>query len=241
MRGAAVTLAVAMFLSVSGAFGTDRAPLVVRLGYWLLALSSGVVIGVPLSGLLAERDWLGGPVRAVAILTVLIGTPLVVVIWLLSGWVFLGRWDPAALPDYALPVFIVTAGMSTLNVMANREPVMTHAPPAGAVAPPAPVRFLERLPPRLRGARLLAVQAEDHYLRLHTDRGSDLILMRLSDAVAELDGLEGAQTHRSWWVAKDAVADADRSDGRAVLTLTTGVEAPVSRTYAKALREAGWF
>ena len=65
--------------------------------------------------------------------------------------------------------------------------------------------------------------------------------MRLADALAELDGLEGAQTHRSWWVAKAAVTDARRSDGRGALTLKNGVEAPVSRSYAAALREAGWF
>src|SRR5690606_2357246 len=105
----------------------------------------------------------------------------------------------------------------------------------------APARFLERLPPKLRGARLIAVQAEDHYLRLHTDRGSDLILMRLADALIELEGLEGAQTHRSWWVAKGAVASVARGDGRAALTLENSAVAPVSRRYAKALREAGWW
>ena len=78
-------------------------------------------------------------------------------------------------------------------------------------------------------------------LGLHTSRGSDLILMRLADALAELEGIEGSQTHRSWWVAKAAVSGAKRGDGRAVLTLRNGVEAPVSRSYAGALREAGWF
>ena len=97
----------------------------------------------------------------------------------------------------------------------------------------------------MRGARLIAVQAEDHYLRLHTDRGSDLILMRLSDALTELEGLEGAQTHRSWWAAKSAVASVARGDGRAALTLDGGpggeLVVPVSRRYAKALRDAGWW
>ena len=65
--------------------------------------------------------------------------------------------------------------------------------------------------------------------------------MRLSDAVGELEGLEGARTHRSWWVARDAVRDVARNDGRAALTLASGVVAPVSRRYARALREAGWY
>ena len=94
---------------------------------------------------------------------------------------------------------------------------------------------------KLRGAELYAVEAEDHYLRLHTSRGQDLILMRLSDAVAELEGIEGAQTHRSWWVAKTAVEGARRGDGRATLQVKSGIEAPVSRAYAKTLRAAGWF
>jgi DNA-binding LytR/AlgR family response regulator len=127
--------------------------------------------------------------------------------------------------------------MTALNFLVQRKPPETHASPAGAPAP----RFLDRLPPRLRGAEIRAVEAQDHYLRLHTSKGEDLILLRLSDAVAELEGIEGAQTHRSWWVAKNAVEDARRNDGRAILSLRGGIEAPVSRAYAKALRDAGWF
>jgi DNA-binding LytR/AlgR family response regulator len=37
------------------------------------------------------------------------------------------------------------------------------------------------------------------------------------------------------------VEDAKRNDGRAILSLRGGIEAPVSRAYAKALRDAGWF
>jgi DNA-binding LytR/AlgR family response regulator len=85
------------------------------------------------------------------------------------------------------------------------------------------------------------VEAEDHYLRLHTSKGQDLILMRLADALAELDGLQGARTHRSWWVARAAVRQVERADGRATLTLEGGLQVPVSRVHIKILREAGWF
>jgi DNA-binding LytR/AlgR family response regulator len=83
--------------------------------------------------------------------------------------------------------------------------------------------------------------AEDHYLRIRTESGEALILMRLSDAVAACDALEGARTHRSWWVARAAVTEVRKGDGRGVLILRDGLEAPVSRTYYPALREAGWF
>jgi DNA-binding LytR/AlgR family response regulator len=122
--------------------------------------------------------------------------------------------------------------MTAINVLVDRQSVTT--------ASATPAKFLERLPLKLRGADVWAVEAEDHYLRLHTSKGQDLILMRLADAVSELEGIEGAQVHRSWWVARDAIADAKRGDGRATLTLKDGAEAPVSRTYARLLRERGW-
>ena len=121
-------------------------------------------------------------------------------------------------------------------IIRRRTPTHTHAAPAGAPAP----KFLARLPDKLKGAEVWAVEAQDHYLRLHTSAGQDLILMRLSDAIAELEGIEGAQTHRSWWVAKAAVVETERAEGRAILTLRDGSKIPVSRSYAKVLREAGW-
>ena len=38
-----------------------------------------------------------------------------------------------------------------------------------------------------------------------------------------------------------AIRDVKLGDGRATLTLKDGAQVPVSRTYAKAPREAGWY
>ena len=183
---------------------------------------------------LDAKPWL-----AVASLTAVITGPVTLTVWLVTGLVFERKVYPlSVLPLMLGPVLSLTAVMSALNVFLSKaQPVQTHAAPVGS----APARFPDRLPLALRGAAIRAVQAEDHYLRIYTDRGSDLILMRLSDALDELEGLEGAQTHRSWWVAKDAIRNVARGDGRAILTLDGGIEAPVSRRYAKALREAGWY
>lgn len=239
-RTAAVAVAIGGFLAMAGAFGSGGASLTARLAYWIPMMLLGSVWGMASARLLErfidldDRPWL-----QVAALTLLISGPLSVIVWAVTGLVFTGRVYPLeALPQLIAPVTVVTLAVSAVNVFVSpRRTVQTHAPAAG----PAVVRFLDRLPPRLRGARLIAVQAEDHYLRLHTDRGSDLILMRLSDALQELEGLEGAQTHRSWWVARDAVRAVDRGDGRAALTLDGGLTAPVSRRHARALREAGWY
>jgi DNA-binding LytR/AlgR family response regulator len=99
---------------------------------------------------------------------------------------------------------------------------------------------MQRLPPHLAAARLIALEAEDHYLRVHTDAGSALILMRLSDAVQETGGEDGARCHRSWWVARHAVRSARRHGSVMRLHLDGGLEVPVSRSYLPALRSAGW-
>lgn len=239
-RGVAVAVGAGVVLALTGAFGTDIIPLWGRLAYWVCLILTGAVWAHVCSRLIEriidpdEQPWL-----TVAALSAATAGPVVVLVWLVTGLVFESRIYPVrAIVGFIGPVLIITVAISAINVFLNRPPtVQTHAGPSGT----APARFLDRLTPRLRGATLYAVQAEDHYLRLHTDRGSDLILMRLSDAVAEMEGLEGARTHRSWWVARDAVREVKRGDGRATLTLEGGVVAPVSRRYARALREAGWY
>ncbi|WP_313453610.1 LytTR family DNA-binding domain-containing protein [Brevundimonas sp.] len=242
IRGLIVAVLGGVFLATTGAFGTAGAPFVQRLAYWVLIMVLGGLWG-HLCGVLVgrfldsdERPWL-----TIVVMVLVITGPLCVIVWAATGLFFSQRLYPLAfLPQLLLPVVVVTAAVTALNVFLGRaQPVRTHAPAPNEPARPA--RFLERLPLKLKGAAIQAVQAEDHYLRIHTDRGSDLILMRLSDAVEELEGLEGAQTHRSWWVAREAVRGVERGDGRAVLTLEGGLRAPVSRRYARALREADWW
>lgn len=240
VRGLGFAAAVGGFLAFSGAFISGDPPLTLRLAYWIPLMLAGGLWGHVCSGIVcrwidpAERPWLDA-----GVLSVMIALPMTLLVWAYTGLMFQGRMYPLALlPAFLAPVGIISLGMSVLNIFISRgQTVRTRAAAVGG----GPVRFLDRLPPRLKGARLIAVQAEDHYLRLHTDAGSDLILMRLSDAVAELEGLEGAQVHRSWWVARDAVRDVSRGDGRARLTLEGGLTAPVSRVHARRLRTEGWW
>ncbi|UUR09348.1 LytTR family DNA-binding domain-containing protein [Sphingomonas glaciei] len=91
-----------------------------------------------------------------------------------------------------------------------------------------------RRPSGLRGE---AWKAADHYLRVHTTLGSDLILTRLSDAIAAIGPDAGLQVHRSWWVAHDAIVEFVRSQQRTYLKLNNGLLVPVGRTYSAAVRE----
>jgi len=109
---------------------------------------------------------------------------------------------------------------------------------AAAAAGPTPPRLMARLPAALEG-EILALQAEDHYVRVHTTRGSTLLLMRMADAIAELDGQPGLQVHRSWWVARGAVSGAAPTGRRASLTLVNGLIVPVTRAAMPRARALG--
>lgn len=237
-RSLAVTLTAGVFLALVGAMGTGQAPLLARLIYWTGLMGCGAVMGVVLARRASRRRWFGGRAwRQSLAVAALMTVPMSLLVWLANGLVFGAPLSLYVWMFLVGPVGVVCAGVTAVNFLANA--LAQTAAVADQVR--VEVRFLERLPRHLAGAELYAVEAEDHYLRLHTSRGQDLILMRLADAVDELEGLEGARTHRSWWVAKGAVVEAKRGDGRAILVLRSGVEAPVSRTYAPGLREAGWF
>ncbi|WP_337187445.1 LytTR family DNA-binding domain-containing protein [Phenylobacterium sp.] len=238
LRGLAVAATAAAFLTVSGAFGTGNAPLAVRAAYWCVLIALGYVWGSAVARLFFAGGRLrtGFPWLDVLLASLLMSVPLTGVVWVASNYAFGGSPDLAELPYYFGPVFAISVVLTAINMLIE----MRHDGATAEEAAAPPPRFLERLPLKLRGAEVWAVEAEDHYLRLHTSRGQDLILMRLADAVAELEGIEGAQVHRSWWVARDAIVGARRGDGRATLTLKDGAEVPVSRTYAGALRDKGW-
>jgi hypothetical protein len=235
----AACLIVGLVLAASGAFETGRLPLVPRFAYWIGLVAGGVLVArlirelVMRSAWCAASPWLAA--GAIALATALLMTVVVG----LSNALMLHSPLPWSRIYTVFPdVTVVTGSLTVLSILVRGGPSSrTHQAPEGAPPP----RFLSRLPSKLSGAALFAVEAEDHYLRLHTSKGQDLILMRLSDALPELEGIEGARTHRSWWVARSAVASAERAEGRATLTLVDGTEAPVSRSYVKPLREAGWF
>lgn len=243
LRGLTISLVVGLFLAFSGAFGTIEASLWRRLVYWLGLMSVGTFMGGAIARLFFPK---GEPERAIWGLlwralaaSLVMSLPFTFVVWAGSTWILGGDMPASNLPFLFGAVLMVALVMVTLNILVERPRMAAFQ--AVQEAAPRPVKFLERLPLRLKGASLHAVEAEDHYLRLHTSKGQDLILMRLADAVEELDGLEGAQVHRSWWVARQAIVDVRRGDGRATLTLADGAQVPVSRTYARLLREAGWY
>ena len=111
-----------------------------------------------------------------------------------------------------------------LSMYGYAAPVRPEALAAKPAVPAPP--FMQKMRPALRG-RIFAVEAELHYIRVHTEFGSDLFLYRFSDAVGELQQLSGAQVHRSWWVSDDFVV---RRSAR-MIELANGLNAPIGRSF----------
>ncbi len=91
-------------------------------------------------------------------------------------------------------------------------------------------QLLDRIAFAERG-RLLAIRAEDHYVRIYTDTGEGMTLLRLSDAITLAHPVAGMQIHRSIWVADDAIKAFRRTGHTGLVLLSNGLELPVSRSY----------
>ncbi len=126
------------------------------------------------------------------------------------------------------------------SVRANQpELPATNPVPVGEVqnnADDTPL-FMAKLPIAKQGD-LVALSSELHYVRVYTEHGDDLILMRLSDAVEQANGKDGIQIHRSHWVAIDAIESVSTSSNGMKVVLSNRVELPVSRSFQGAVRNA---
>jgi hypothetical protein len=225
-----------------GVYETQDFPFAERVVYWTALMAVGVASGALISPIVAER-WLpkAHPAVQVSVASLLISVPITVGLAMIEAagdGTLAPAWWWGMQYGYVL---VVTLLLTSLAWVLERYAIRPVAAPSPAVAAPAAATvFSDRLPVKFRTATILAVSAEDHYLRVHTSAGETLILMRLADAIRELATLDGLQTHRSWWVAQQGVADVRREEGKLLLKLKSGVEAPVSRTYAKAVKDAGW-
>ena len=96
-----------------------------------------------------------------------------------------------------------------------------------------------RLSPGFRGP-IVALEGEDHYVRVHGRTDQELVLIRLREAIAEMGTVAGQQVHRSWWVARDEIERVERSGRSWTIHLVNGATAPVSRDAVARLRAAGF-
>ncbi len=244
LRLAGLSLALGIVFAWFGVYQTSQFPFPERVAYWTLLMGVGAGASMIVNPLVFER-WMptSHPALQIAVVSALISVPVTIGLVIMEAAGDGTLSPPAWWWTQYFYVIVLSAIMTTgawgIDRLKAPSKVATPAAAPGAAAATASA-FADRLPVKFRAAQVYAVSAEDHYLRVHTSAGETMVLMRLADAIRELAALEGLQTHRSWWVAKQGLADVAKGDGKVTLKLKSGVEAPVSRTYQKAVKDAGW-
>lgn len=234
-RDIVIVLAIGTLLALISPFGaTAHLPIYGAWLYWMGLLAWGWLVAHFLNPFLQKHLHFLPELPLYLLISLIMAAvvlPAILVVQLLTGYpVSVSFWA-----NLYLLVWIISLAVTGIAWLSNRAFSEKTTEPDGRA-------FLARIPARIASGDLLAVSSEDHYLRIHTSEGSDLILMRLSDAIAELEGYDGMQVHRSWWVARASVASFQRDGGRITLTLRDEpkTQVPVSRSFAKAVRAAGW-
>lgn len=227
------------FLGWIGAMGSYQYALSFRLCLWLGLCAVAGMLALSIETILLR---IGIEKRGIIVtglsLTFSLAAAMTPIVYLLNS---IGEAQPiAAIPRYLANSVVISAllvsGRLMLGISRRKKPGTDSA----RVQTDHPA-LMRRLKQSLRDSDLYALKSEGHYVRVFTKDGDDLILMRLKDAIAEAKPVEGRQTHRSWWIARDAIKKVTNTSGKTEI-LTRGDQiVPVSRTNRPILIEAGWF
>ncbi len=240
-----VAIPVGLLLGLAGPFGSYPAyPTATRYAFWLGLTAAGAVAAVAADAVLPPARLRAGTLRIGAVALVSALPMTFVVAWTMSlvqpGRVFTPQQLPALFACVAAVQLLIVYATTTAAPTAGDAEAPGRAPalpePDAEPLPPAfPSALLSRLPPGI-GSDIIALETEDHYLRVHAAGGSALILMRMADAVALLDPRLGAQVHRRWWVADAAVASVRTEGQKLSLSLINETLVPVGRTFSAAAK-----
>lgn len=224
-----IWVGMSLIVGLAGPFGTFTTfPLFVRLVYWTVLIGVSILFATVLRK--AARAWGLRPssnrfLIAMPLVFGAIFAPFILVLGLLIG-------PPQAPTPYLPEVFVI----SVLVFVA----VLTLRRMLGYDAPQVAVRLLQRLPHK-QDQTITRLSVEDHYVIVYFADGShERILMRLSDAIAEMEPQKGLSVHRSHWVAETMIDALERERGREFLRLTDGTKVPVGKKFKPHLEDAGF-
>lgn len=233
-------IGVGVIAGIAGPFSTfEHLAPAPRIAYWLaIALCSygaGAVGTVIATRFLLPKD--AAPLLRIVICGLGASVPVTAMVVLIS-WLFFLDLEQTGLGLGELFVYCLVISLALLAVLEGVIVPYWHRQAEDANAGPAaarPAPILERLPQDIR-APLSHMSMADHYVEVHTERGMALVLLRMSDAIAETGDIEGMRVHRSHWVAREAVVGLRRVDNRPMIETRSGALLPVSRSYLDSVR-----
>jgi len=238
-RDTLICIGLGLAFAFLGVYDTDGLALLPRIFFWTVIMCFGAVLFSLVEPLVFGRLLKAAhPAAQILVVAIIISLPITVFLvglntqfsfdWPARHWV--GQFGSVIIISLIATLARFFVFQFASRIRDQEQDDEETLDPRGA--------FLERLPVKYRSADLYAVSSEGHYLRVHTDRGSHLILMRISDAIRELKNADGLQIHRSWWAARAGIADVKREKGRHMLVLKNDEVAPVSRSFLPAVKSA---
>lgn len=236
-------------VALAGPFGTfTTVPTTTAIAYWALVIGMSILVSnfILVTATQLLSDWPRGRLDLFlpAIFTA-VYTPLLHPV----GALFLGPEAAAVLSFWQclVIVLVIAYGVMLLQRLYRTGSMWVTTALTGIEVPqgvrPASrsrARLLDRVD-TAPDARVLRVSVDNHYVILHLQDGSrHRLLMRFADAIAELDGVDGFQTHRSHWVACGAIVRVLRVGGREIALMVDGETVPISRTCRNNLERRGF-
>ena len=253
-KRAIVSVVIGVFIGLLAPFGTDQFSSGMAVTYWVVTCLLGFLIYTPTIAIadFATAPYLNYKWTRVALGAVIASVLMSFVIPLL-GWLFFD--DSLNLITRFSSIFpktLIIGGAITivsfmreqgekqkLKLLESEKALATIQDEQASAGDKALEEFMLALPVDKRGA-LLCLEMSDHYVKVYTDKGHHMVLMRFKDAMKALDTFPGIQTHRSWWVTIDAVVKVQKEQRKRNLVLSNELVVPVSRTFEDAVKQAGF-
>jgi len=232
-RTASICVSVWLMAVVAGPFGSFQTMTpILRLVYWGLVMVFGLILATLVRAAFLTFSTDRRPRWRDLGIALVTASALAPIIYILRA-----ALDPVLrLVDLSLvSIWINSVAVIFVILLLRRQLGL-----ASDTRPPPRSRLARRLPKALQDATLLRLSGRDHSVEVVTDRGTETLRLRLSDAIEEADPVEGICIHRSHWVARDAIAGAECAQGKTFVTLRNGERIPVSRSYAHRLETAGF-
>jgi len=249
--GAAFGLAVLQALTKNVKFDAEIA-FIFRLAYWVMSVGITVFMWWALIAILAHTYWKKWPDRAFPSIIISMFTVFCIV-WIAVGslilagvvpdysvvtlWDFIRSGILALVFEFVLVALVWPIYLSKQTAAERPEPDQPQPVAPAPEQQPIENHTVQIGDMTVDTRSLLTIQAQEHYVQLNCINRNGMTRLSISKAIAQLDGVDGIQVHRSWWVARQAAKQLKREDGKQVLELNTGELIPVSRGRSAAVRE----
>lgn len=153
-------------------------------------------------------------------------------LWTATSLVF---FHLLGMPRYGYPpstVFAALRGASIEDPNRRRDSVTTStSTDAGRPA------FMRLVPDNRSRDEIVALKAEQHYVRIYTRNGEDLVHEKFRSAVSDFVRCGGVQVHRSYAVNPEFISAVESENGTYSITMSNGLNVPVSRSHTAVARQ----